>query len=186
MLITDIAGNVLTVKRAWDGSVLATHVGATVYAPRLLTVVRGVLGTAAATHLNGAAVAVHAVPGLVRELAVAEALNLFLQESAGYARTVGEGDSLRMASAPVCGTCGRSVTRRSAARCGRGRCDMAKLISGPSFAKALEAAGIVSDLDTIERIVIDVQAQNLVKIHVQRTGDERLIDLAAILAGGKS
>jgi hypothetical protein len=97
MRIADIAGNVLTVKRAWDGSVLATHSGATIFAPRLLTVTRGALGTTAATHLNAAPAARHAVPGIVAELAVAEAINLFLQETSGYARTVGAGDNVRMA-----------------------------------------------------------------------------------------
>lgn len=33
MLIVDIAGNQLTVKRAWDGSVLAAHTGSTIFAP---------------------------------------------------------------------------------------------------------------------------------------------------------
>lgn len=120
MLIVDIAANVLTVKRAWDGSALATHSGATVYAPRLCTVVRGVLGTAAATHLISTAIAVHVVPGLVRELAVAEAENILLQKSAGYARTVGEGDSLRPAGgaglrdlrAQCVAAFGRQVRRR--------------------------------------------------------------------------
>jgi len=91
MLVVDISGNNLTVKRAWDGSVLATHSGATVYALRGLTVTRGALGTTAATHLISAAVSVAVVPSLIKELAVAEALNDLLQESAGYARTQGQG-----------------------------------------------------------------------------------------------
>lgn len=98
MLITDIAANVLTVKRGWDGSVLAVHSGATVYAPRSLTVTRGALGTTAATHLISAAVSRYVFPGLVTELNVAEAINTLLQGTSGYARTVGEGDNLRLAS----------------------------------------------------------------------------------------
>ena len=98
MRIADIAANVLTVKRAWDGTVLATHAGATIFAPRLLTVMRGALGTTAATHLIASPAAVHVNPGLVWELSVAEAINLFLQESSGYARTVGSGDNVRQAS----------------------------------------------------------------------------------------
>lgn len=99
MLITSITGNVLTVRRAWDGSVLATHTGATVYCPRALTVaLRGDLGTTAATHLNNAPVAVYHVPSLVRELAIAESINRILQETSGYARVVGEGDNARPAS----------------------------------------------------------------------------------------
>lgn len=99
ILITSITGNVLTVRRSWDGSVLATHTGATVYCPRALTVaLRGDLGTTAATHLNNAPVSVYHVPSLVRELAIAESINRILQETSGYARTVGEGDNARPAS----------------------------------------------------------------------------------------
>lgn len=86
MLIVDVAGNNLIVKRAWDGSVLATHTGSTIYAARRLTVTRGALGTTAATHANAAPVARHELPGLVRQLALAEALNDLLQGQGGYAR----------------------------------------------------------------------------------------------------
>lgn len=96
MLIVDIAGNNLIVKRPWDGSVLAAHTaGATIYAPRTLTVTRGALGTTAATHLTSTAIARHVVPGLVEELCIAEALNLLAQERSGYARTVGTGENQR-------------------------------------------------------------------------------------------
>lgn len=91
MFVVDIAGNNLTVKRAWDGSVLATHSGATVYAPRTLTVTRGDLGSTAATHLISASVSVAVVPSLVKELAVGETLNSILQEQGGYARTQANG-----------------------------------------------------------------------------------------------
>lgn len=89
MLVVDVAGNNLTVKRAWDGSVLAAHTGSTIYAPRTLTVTRGALGTTAATHNTAAAVARHEPPSLVRQLTMAEALNDLLQGSAGYSRTQG-------------------------------------------------------------------------------------------------
>jgi hypothetical protein len=99
MLIVDIAGNNLTVKRAWDGTVLAAHgSGSDIYAPRTLTVTRGALGTTAATHADTTAITRHAVPGLVRELCVAEAINSIQQETSGYARTVGEGENSREAS----------------------------------------------------------------------------------------
>jgi hypothetical protein len=91
MLIIDIAGNVLTVKRAWDGSVLATHSGATIYALRQLTVTRGDLGTTATTHSNTAPINVAVVPSLVHELTLGIALNNLLQNQAGYARTQGQG-----------------------------------------------------------------------------------------------
>jgi hypothetical protein len=98
MLITDIAGNTLTVTRAWDGSVLAAHPDSAIYAPRVLTVVRGALGTTAAVHSSGASVARWDAPGSVRQLCVAEALTDLLQGRSGYARTAGAGDNEREAS----------------------------------------------------------------------------------------
>jgi hypothetical protein len=89
MLILDVTGNIATVKRAWDGTVLAAHtVGARIYAFRTLTVQRGQLGTTAATHGNASAASIHRVPALIKDLAVAEAEDQVLQEIAGYARTV--------------------------------------------------------------------------------------------------
>jgi hypothetical protein len=96
MLVVDVAGSVLTVKRAWDGLVLAAHAGgADIYAPRTLNVVRGAYGTTAATHTDSTAVGRHIVPGLVRDLALGLALVQLLGEQAGYARTAGTGDNQR-------------------------------------------------------------------------------------------
>jgi hypothetical protein len=95
MLIVDIAGNTLTVKRGWDGSPLATHSGSTIYTYRTLTVTRGALGTTAASHNSGATVNRWDVPGPVRELAMAEAINNLEQAKAGYARTSGAEESER-------------------------------------------------------------------------------------------
>jgi hypothetical protein len=90
MLVTDISGNNLTVKRAWEGTVLAAHsASAKVYAERGCTVTRGALGTAAAAHTQGASIAMHKVPALIRQLCIAEATTALLQEAAGYARTIG-------------------------------------------------------------------------------------------------
>jgi hypothetical protein len=84
MLIVDIAANNLIVKRAWDGSVLAAHTaGATIYAPRRCTVDRGVLGTTPAAHSTVALVQ-HKPPPAIRTLAIAEALVILGQETAGY------------------------------------------------------------------------------------------------------
>lgn len=91
MLVVDVTGNNLTVIRAWDGSVLAAHSGATVYVSRLLTVVRGAQGTTAATHAQGDAVSVHAVPSLVKQLTVAEAVATLTLEAAAYATSQGSG-----------------------------------------------------------------------------------------------
>ena len=98
MLITDIAGNNLIVKRAYDGSTLAAHSGSTIFAARILTIVRGQLGTTAATHSNGAAITKWLTPDKARELAIAESINRLLQETSGYARTVGAADAIRNAS----------------------------------------------------------------------------------------
>ncbi|MDJ0460585.1 hypothetical protein [Streptomyces sp. H27-C3] len=93
MLIVDIAGNQLTVKRAWDGSVLAAHsAGADIYAPRTLTVTRGALGTTPATHASDALVYRWDPPGLVRDLTIAEAIGRLTNEQAGYAKTRKTGD----------------------------------------------------------------------------------------------
>lgn len=95
MLVVGITGNSVTVKRAWDGSVLAAHTsGANIFAPRTLTVRRGYLGTTAATASLNDPVEVQLYPGLVRDLAIAEAISQLLQESAGYARVVGSGDNV--------------------------------------------------------------------------------------------
>ena len=99
MLVVDVAGTTLTVKRAWDGSVLAAHnAGADIYAPRRLTVTRGVLGTTAATHLDATAVTRHVVPGPVRNLCIAESINPLQQETSGYGRTVGAGENAKDAA----------------------------------------------------------------------------------------
>lgn len=87
MLVVDVAGDNLVVKRAWDGSVLAIHTsGAMVYASRALVVERGVLGTTTTSHDNGATVARHVPPPLIRDLCVAIAIDQLLQETSGYAR----------------------------------------------------------------------------------------------------
>lgn len=99
MLIRDIAGNNLIVRRAYDGSTLAAHTaGADIYAPRTLQVERGALGTTAVAHNTATALTVHAVPGLVEEFGVAVALVNLGQREAGYARTIGSGESERETS----------------------------------------------------------------------------------------
>lgn len=86
--VRDIAGNVLTVERAYDGTLLDSHSGESIWAPRLLTVTRGAVGTTTATATNGTTVTRWAPPGIVRTLAVAEAMSTLMQEQAAYARTV--------------------------------------------------------------------------------------------------
>ncbi len=91
MLVEQIVAGVATVRRAWNGTTLATHSAATVYAQRLLTVTRAMYGTTATSYSSAAAVYKHRVPSLIRDLAVAEAVNQVLQEGSGYARTIGSG-----------------------------------------------------------------------------------------------
>jgi hypothetical protein len=99
MLILDIAGNSLIVARSHDGSTLAAHTaGADIYARRTLNVTRGATGTTAATHLTSAAVYRQLYPPALQDLAMAEALNIFEQESSAYARTIGSGEAERAAS----------------------------------------------------------------------------------------
>lgn len=99
MLIVDIAGDTLIVRRAWDGSTIATHTsGTAVYAPRTLTLTRGALGTTAAAHSSGATIHRFDPPSLVHQLSLAEAINIVLQEQAGWFRTASGGSTSREAS----------------------------------------------------------------------------------------
>jgi hypothetical protein len=98
MLIVDISGNNGTVKRAYDGSVLAAHSAtADIYVPRTLTVERAAAGTTATTHTNADTITRNLPPSLITDLTLAEALTTYEQESAGYARVVGSGESQREA-----------------------------------------------------------------------------------------
>jgi hypothetical protein len=93
MLVEQVVGGIATVRRAWNGTTLADHSAATVYAYRQFSVLRAQLGTTAVTALSDAAVYRHRVPQLVRDLAIAEASGQLLQEGSGYSRTVGSGES---------------------------------------------------------------------------------------------
>lgn len=97
--IEDITGNLLVVRRQFDGSTLAAHTSGThIYAGRLLQVVRAAQGTVAATHAQGDQVTRHVPPALVTDYTAASASVRILQGQAGWARTVGTGDSQRQAS----------------------------------------------------------------------------------------
>jgi hypothetical protein len=97
MLVVDIAGNNLIVKRAWDGSTLAAHTsGADIYTLTGVELDRAAVGTTLAVHTNTTAIYRHLVPALVRELCIAEALNTIEQEKSSYGRTIGTGESERL------------------------------------------------------------------------------------------
>ncbi len=96
MYVLGIVGNTLSVRRAWSGSTLAAHnSGASVYAPRSLTVVRGAQGSTAASHSSATAIVRTVVPSLVERLTQAYAMVELLNAAAGYARTAGAGESER-------------------------------------------------------------------------------------------
>jgi hypothetical protein len=48
--------------------------------------------------------------------------------------------------------------------------------TGRAFAKALEEAGVISDLNSITRVIIDIQPGDAVRVYVERVGDNRLLD----------
>ncbi|WML79181.1 hypothetical protein [Streptomyces sp. VNUA74] len=93
MLVTDVSGNTLTVVRAWDGSVLASHDGSTIYAYRALTVARGALGTTATAHNTGSAVRRWDPPALLTSLVIAEAITILEHGAGGYARSSRQGET---------------------------------------------------------------------------------------------
>jgi len=96
MLVEGVGGAVLTVKRAYDGSVLAAHLDdAVVYAPRTLTVTRAAVGTTAATHADDTPITKNVPPGLIAELALAETIYALAQEKGSMALTVGQGEAVR-------------------------------------------------------------------------------------------
>lgn len=88
MLIRDVAGNKLTVDRAYDSTILDTHSADAIWAPTVLTVTRAAAATTAATATSGAAITRWVAPAQARTLAIAEAMCTLLSEQAGYARTV--------------------------------------------------------------------------------------------------
>jgi hypothetical protein len=61
------------------------------------------------------------------------------------------------------------------------------VLTPQEFGEALAAAGIFTteELNDITRLVIDVRPGCLVTMHIQRVGDERLLDIATILHGAR-
>ena len=93
MLIESISGNVLTVERAVDGSVLAAHAnGINVWAPRTLTVVRDINGVDSATHANSTAITKYAPPADIRGYVQAYAISNMHQDSTKRTGVSGDGE----------------------------------------------------------------------------------------------
>lgn len=84
LLVQNIIGNNILVKRAYDGTSLSTHGSSILSANRLLTVNRGQLGTPATAHNQGAVASVNEVPGLAKEVAIATAVIGMTNEPAAY------------------------------------------------------------------------------------------------------
>jgi hypothetical protein len=89
VLVTEIAGNTLTIERAFEGSTSAAHAAdTTIYAPRTLVIERGALGSTAATHVSGATIQMWRVPSGLRQYVTAEAIHELMQEQTGWFRTM--------------------------------------------------------------------------------------------------
>lgn len=58
-----------------------------------------------------------------------------------------------------------------------------RLVTAEALHKALVAAGVIRDGERIRRLVIDAKAWEPVVIHVERFGDERLLDVVRSLEG---
>jgi hypothetical protein len=83
MLIVDVSGTRLVVKRAWDGSVISAHAATPISAPRLLSVTRGALGTLSAAHTAATPIHVHQAPALVEQTNVGLTLYGLWAEKSG-------------------------------------------------------------------------------------------------------
>lgn len=115
MRVVDVSGNNLAVKRAYDGSVLASHSGSSIYTLTGVTLGRAVQGTTIASHSSSTDIGMYVVPAPARDLAKAYALNQLLQERSGYARVAGSGDNQR----EVSGRGIREIEKSALLSCGR-------------------------------------------------------------------
>ena len=118
MLIVDITGNTLIVRRAYNGTVLASHTGSTIYAPRTYTVDRAACGSTAASHSNGITTYVHVIPAAVQSLSLAEASMIYGGHAAGW--QTGSGSTRNSVSGSGLSSHRRAV-RRAYGRKGRQR-----------------------------------------------------------------
>ena len=93
MYVESVSTNDLTVIRAYDGSVLASHNDNTaIHINRTLTIERGINGTTAATHANATAIDVFEPPFDINEWCIAETIAAYQQERSAWGRTIGQGD----------------------------------------------------------------------------------------------
>lgn len=56
-------------------------------------------------------------------------------------------------------------------------------ITSDAFFKALIAADVFRDGESVRRVVIDAQAGHGLMVHVERWGDDRMLEIAPVLTG---
>jgi hypothetical protein len=61
--------------------------------------------------------------------------------------------------------------------------DYPRVITSANFHKALVAAGVVREDESLYRVVIDAKAGDIVRMYIERNGDERLLDVVPTLDG---
>ncbi len=94
MYVISVSTNDLTVVRAFDGSVLASHNDdAAIHVNRTLTIERGMNGTTAASHSDSATITRYRPDADIARWALAEALATWHQEHSGWGRSIGTGDA---------------------------------------------------------------------------------------------
>ena len=94
MYVISVSTNDLTVVRAFDGSVLASHNDdAAIHVNRTLTIQRGMNGTTAAWHSDSATITRYRPDADIARWALAEALATWHQEHSGWGRSIGTGDA---------------------------------------------------------------------------------------------
>jgi hypothetical protein len=93
MYVISVSTNDLTVVRAYDGSVLASHSNNTaIHVNRTLTIERGMNGSTAASHSDSASITKYEPDADIARWCLAEALTTWHQEHSGWGRLVGTGD----------------------------------------------------------------------------------------------
>ena len=92
MKVISVSTNDLTVIRAWDGSVLASHTNNTaIHVNRTLTIERGVNGTTAASHSDDATISKYTPDSDISRWCMAEAIATYHQEHGGWGTSIGTG-----------------------------------------------------------------------------------------------
>jgi len=93
MYVISVSTNDLTVIRAFDGSVLASHNDdVAIHVNRTLTIERGLNGTTAASHSDSATITRYRPDADVARWTLAEAIATWHQEHSGWGRSIGTGD----------------------------------------------------------------------------------------------